>query len=487
MDFQRQNPAPRPLITAAVVVLGGILVFGCERDDIASVDRNLPPETFITDGPEISPDPANPTDLFYKAHLFWRGEDRDGTIAGFRYAIDDTLSANAWKFTTKTDSVFRFQAGEVGSRPHLFLLRAVDNLGKEDPSPDSLRFEAFTRAAPVVIYDTANIQVTNSAGTTLGLDFGDTTLVNSTITFRWGGSDADGEIVRWETILDAEAPREHALDDTVRTVGPLSSGRHDFLVRAFDDAGAVSRSGGLFPVVSNFDARCVIDSTAIVSRLNITWLDSDPDVDSVLVTLHDLSQPDVQDTIPFGATVSFCWECEDVDGPVVSYNWDVGGFIQGITTELCANTDSICTFNPDSGFVVCRSDPYDFPGTFVTLGVKGRDVYGRVPAKAPTVTLQLNYAPSVTIDPPTAPIPANTPVRFTFQGTDRDSDPADLAYRWWFDGQIPPGTFLPFLGQPQTDFELFAQGAHILRVQAVDQSNLDRPSAVAQLLFDVTP
>ncbi len=487
MDFQSQTPAPRPLITAAVLVLGGILVFGCERDETVAVDRNLPPETYITDGPEISPDPANPTDLFYRAHLFWRGEDRDGTIAGFRYAIDDTLGQNAWKFTTRTDSVFRFQAGEVGTQAHLFLLRAVDNLGKEDPTPDSLRFEAFTREAPVVRFLTDEIEYSNSAGSFRGLSPGDTTLVNSTITFRWTGSDADGEIVRWESILDAEAPREHAREDTVRTVGPLSSGRHDFLVRAYDDAGAVSRSGGLFEVTSNFDPRCEVDSTSIVSRLGITWLDSDPDVDSVVVTIHDLTQPGVQDTIPYGATVSFCWECEDRDGPVVSHNWDVGGFLQGLTTDLCVNTDSVCTFDPDSGFVVCRSFPYRFPGTFLTVGVKGRDVFGRVPATAPRITLQLNYAPSVTIDPPPGPIPANTPIRFTFQGFDRDSDPADLRYRWWFDGDIPPGAFLGFAGQPQTEFELFTQGSHILRVQAVDQSDLDRPSPVAQLLFDVTP
>ncbi len=481
MDFQRQNPAPRPLITAAVVVLGGILVFGCERDETVAVDRNLPPETYITDGPEISPDPANPTDLFYRAHLFWRGEDRDGTIAGFRYAIDDTLGQNAWKFTTKTDSVFRFQAGEVGTEAHLFLLRAVDNLGKEDPTPDSLRFEAFTAAAPVVQFRTDLIEVSNSAGSFRGLAPGDTTIVNSTITFIWTGSDADGEVVRWETILDAESPREHARDDTVRTVGPLASGRHDFIVRAYDDAGAVSRSGGLFEVVSNFDSKCVIDSTSLVSRLEITWLDSDPDVDSVLVTAHDLTQPGVQDTIPFGSTVSFCWECTDVDGPIVSYAWDVNAAIFGSTTDLCANTDSI-RVTPDS--LVSR--PYRDDDEFLTFRVRGRDVYGRSPATTFPTAVPFNRRPSLTIDPPTGVIHANTPVRFTFQGFDVDSDPADLRYRWWFDQEIPPGSFTTFVGQPQTDLELFTLGGHVLRVEVRDNSDL-LSGTVESLPFDVAP
>ena len=438
MDLQRQNPSLRPLLTAAFVVLGGMLVFGCRRDDLAAVDRNLPPETFITEGPEISPDPTNPTSLFYRAHLYWRGEDRDGTVAGFRFAIDDTTQADSWTYTTKTDSIFRFQAGEVGSKAHLFLLRAVDNLGKQDPSPDSLRFEAFTTGPPIVTFDTARTIVQNSAGTSLGLAPGDTVLVNSTVTFFWSGHDPDGEIVRWETIFGAEQPHIQAIDDTTRTVGPLPSGKAEFLVRAFDDAGAVSRSGGLFTLTSNHDPRCHVDTTRIESRLKITWLDSNPDVDSVLVTVHDLTQPGAQDTIPFGATVSFCWECQDEDGPVVSYDWAVANIL-GRTTETCVDTDSLCAFDPDSGYVVCRSRALDQPGTTLNLFVKGRDIYGRVESVANATTMFLNYAPKVTITPPTGLIHATTAVQFEFTGFDRDSDPALLHYRWWFDDQVPPG------------------------------------------------
>src|SRR5678816_27840 len=75
--------------------LGALLAFGCERDDSVTFDRNRPPETFITQGPENSID-DDPTDLFYRAHLYWRGEDLDGTIAGFRFAIDDTSDPGKW-------------------------------------------------------------------------------------------------------------------------------------------------------------------------------------------------------------------------------------------------------------------------------------------------------------------------------------------------------------------------------------------------------
>ena len=225
MNLWSHPSLPRPLVTAAVLVLGGTLVFGCRRDESVAVDRNLPPETFITQGPDISSDPENPTDLFYKAHLYWRGEDRDGTIAGFRFAVDDTTDPGSWGFTARTDSVFRFQVNEVGSRQHLFLIRSVDNQGKQDATPDTLRFEAFTTCPPTVQFMTSKIAYSNVDGTFHGLARGDTVLVNSMVTFVWSGTDCDGEVVRWESVFGAEQPVHHARADTSRTVGPLTSGK----------------------------------------------------------------------------------------------------------------------------------------------------------------------------------------------------------------------------------------------------------------------
>jgi hypothetical protein len=91
MELWRFETANRPRWAAICALLAIALGIGCERDDTVQVDRNRPPETFITFGPEPSNDPRDPSDLFYRAHLFWRGEDTDGSIAGFRFAIDDTV------------------------------------------------------------------------------------------------------------------------------------------------------------------------------------------------------------------------------------------------------------------------------------------------------------------------------------------------------------------------------------------------------------
>lgn len=482
MNLRRHLFVPRPLVTAAFVVFGGILAYGCRRDETVAVDRNLPPETFVTQGPDLSADPQNPTDLFYKAHLYWRGEDRDGTIAGFRFAIDDTTDPASWAFTTRTDSIFRFQVAEVGSRQHLFLIRAVDNLDKQDATPDTLRFESFTECPPTVVYVTDSTIVTNSSGSFRGLDRGDTVRVNSAITFVWTGSDCDGEVVRWESIFGAEQPVQHARNDTTRTIGPLTSGKYDFLVRAVDDAGAISTSGGLFTVIANFDPKCQIDSTTIRSQLIVTWLDADPDSDAVVETDHDLTQPSAQDTIPYGATLSFCWDCTDQDGPIVTHDWSVG-FVSSRTVDLCADTDSTCNFNPDSGFVICDRRVLTEQLTEVSIQVKGRDVYGRVEGHPTAVDMFLNFKPSVEIIPPGI-VHANTPVQFQFTGSDVDSDPLTLEYRWWYDAEIPPGVFVTFTGQPTTEIRLFEFGSHLLFVEVKDIG--DR-SFVRQFAFDAIP
>ena len=71
-------------------------------------------------------------------------------LPDFYIAVDDTFDASYWTYTTSTDSIFRFPVAEIGPMEHLFLIRAVDNLGKQDPTPDTLRFEAFTAAPPTV-------------------------------------------------------------------------------------------------------------------------------------------------------------------------------------------------------------------------------------------------------------------------------------------------------------------------------------------------
>ncbi|MBN1825297.1 MAG: hypothetical protein JW958_03450 [Candidatus Eisenbacteria bacterium] len=126
-----------------------ILQLGCEGIEVPEPDKNKWPNTELTGAPVES------TATFYRVHLFWKGFDEDGLIQGFEYAIDDTSRNNIWTYTTRTDSEFVFNTATDESqqqiREHSFYVRAIDNLGKEDPSPSVLYFFAQTEAQPRTI------------------------------------------------------------------------------------------------------------------------------------------------------------------------------------------------------------------------------------------------------------------------------------------------------------------------------------------------
>ncbi|MBZ0269670.1 hypothetical protein K8I85_16080 [bacterium] len=450
---------------------------GCVRDESVGVDRNRPPETYVTLGPEVSSDPNDPTDIFYRAHLFWRGEDPDGTVDGFRFAVDDTSDPSFWSFTTRTDSVFRFQAGEVGAQEHLFLIRAVDNLGKQDASPDTLRFESFTRATPRVEYIFDQICATSSQGTECGHAPGDTVLVNSSITFVWTGSDEDGEVVRWESAFGSEEPVQHARDDTTRTISNISSGQYQFLVTAIDDAGAISTVGGSFEFACNFDP--VTTMTSFVSTLPRPWV---PDT---LVTVHAFGGGAI-DTIPYGATVKVCWTDFDPDGPIVRTLWRIHN-ISGATMNKCVDT-----FNEpwidNSGQTVTTPRPLDFSAQVpIVVTLRGEDIYANVEGLPEEHNFVVNYPPTVTLQNP-GNVPSGVPIEFAFQGFDRDGNPALLRYRWSFDGaplsaltQFAPGDlFIDAFFQPNET------GSHTLELRAQDAGGVEAESEPVQITFNVT-
>lgn len=473
MMLRHSGAVSRVRWTLSFALFWGAVLVGCERDDGASVDRNRAPETFITQGPDVSVDPTNPVDIFYRAHLYWRGEDIDGTIAGFRLAVDDTLDPDDWFFTTDTDSIFSFLAGEVGTAEHLFLIRAVDNEGKQDPTPDTLRFEAFTRTAPVVDFQT-DLMTTESPTATITspVEQGDTVLVNSDVTFVWTGSDEDGFVVRWETVFGNEEPVQHERDDTTRTVPGLTSGTHEFLVRAYDDAGAVSTSGGFFQFFSNFDPETIV-SLPIQATLQRPWLSGPESI---------LQMPLVPgDTIPFGSKLDFCWSSTDPDGPVVSWNWSFDLF-SGTTTETCIDLAAVDV--GDSVVAYCANSTR--LGITTPLIVRGRDIHGNSEGHPAIYRFFVNYPPTVVIDT-ISQIPVNTSVRFGFEGDDIDSDPDELRYIWQFDSELasPVTTFDPdslFLDAFFTEI-----GNHRLRMWAQDSEGFDAQSEEALLEFTVAP
>lgn len=479
MELWRSDSDGRLAMAALVVLLALAVSAGCERDDTVAVDRNRPPETFVTLGPETSTDPRNPVDLYYRAHLYWRGEDRDGTVAGFRWAIDDTSQAGSWNWTTETDSVFRFRVADIGALEHLFLIRAVDNLGKQDPTPDTLRFESYTTANPVVDPNSIRISARSpTLGEIDGLSSGDTVEVFSDITVCWDGYDEDGFVVGWESKFDNETSwRFHEVDDRCRTETRLRPGQHIMSLRAIDDAGAKSTDIRRVRIQSNFDPVTVLDINSVTAILPRPWMGDTLQIGPGVAEL---------DTLPLGATVSLCWSSSDLDGPVVRYQWNLAGII-GQTTATCVNTDTT-GIDPTSGEVRPQPLPRSDNGSGLPFLVKGIDIYDNVEQRPDTLLLHVNHRPTVSFSgPPVQDVVTGVLASFPFTGDDLDSDPDLLHYQYLFS----------FQGTSRRDFDgdslaityQFGPseiGVHTLKIWAQDQSGTVRESLPDEITIRVS-
>jgi hypothetical protein len=226
----------RRLLAAALVtaVLLALILTGCEKS-LGERLANRPPETTLSFSPGEG-DTAN-----YRVRMNWFGWDPDGEISYFLTKWD-TLG---WMRVVNTDSVFLVSASgdtvdeENGFEYHTFQVKAVDNEGAEDMTPESVSFTAFT-----FVPETSFLSVGGGPTGTTG----------PMVTFRWQGTDQDGVIVGYDYRLSVWDSNESIwvqvlpdplagdwfhvdADVTTASFGPLA-GRHLFEVRAADDAGA---------------------------------------------------------------------------------------------------------------------------------------------------------------------------------------------------------------------------------------------------------
>jgi len=157
------------------LVLGVASVVSCEE---GSPLANNPPDTRIfVDA--INLDSTNRLNTVVRLH--WLGTDRDGYVEGYEISIND----REWAYTTATDSVFRFELGATNdpngvidsTADILFQVRAIDNLGARDESPDML-LVPIKNTKPTARFDSV-------------LTLPDTVSIVGSVS--WNVSDIDGE------------------------------------------------------------------------------------------------------------------------------------------------------------------------------------------------------------------------------------------------------------------------------------------------------
>lgn len=136
-------------ITCAALVgaaaLSAFIIAGCSKENHTEpIPRNQPPVVEITNGA------ADSTSTSYITTFGWHGEDGDGAIDHYLYAVDD--SSTGWVETTDTSVELHLTAsnpdpddpaGALGW--HSFWVRAVDDDGARS-APDGRSFNARTIA-----------------------------------------------------------------------------------------------------------------------------------------------------------------------------------------------------------------------------------------------------------------------------------------------------------------------------------------------------
>ena len=426
----------------------GALV-SCAKDPVR-VDRNRPPQTFLVAAP------AESAQASYRIHLYWRGEDPDGYVAGFLWSWDDS-SIGAYRFTTKTDSIFELtvndsatlfggsgqtQPGQV--KAHTFFIRAVDNLGKADPRPS-----IFNRRIYNASTEKPSVRFVGSVPSGAEVD---TICDNTPLTICWTGSDVDGYVsyYRWDVGVFSSPLQTDtcATFNDPNTPGsvPLISGVYTVTVTAVDNAFARSDpgSGGRSLIVVNYDPDTwLLDAASAPSADNAVGHYIQHYQDGNLVNIRGTFAEG--DTVPFRSTVWWEWTGRDRDcelapgeGPpygITGYAAVLRGtrnggdpYIIGFRDFLCvaANGDTVrfTTNDPDKvanecGFTDLVLDSLD-AGHNMVFNVASRDRAGRADGTPASFTFNCNFPPravSFTVEPDSLPGLGRV-LRFRWEGKD---------------------------------------------------------------------
>ena len=231
----------------------------CNDSLSGNFNENKAPTTFMT-VEKINRD--GDFRLSSQINISWWGNDSDGYIIGYEYAINDT-SEGAWTFTTKTDSTFilPITSGEA-TDDVLFKVRAVDNDEERDPIGARLVYPIVnsepsvsinqTETPPDTMYAIASFGWTVSDPDGLGNIMATEVAVNDTINGWVEMPIPDGEnrvfinleLEDEQTLGEQEAKvylgRSYTSTSDLTIPGLKIGERNIFYVRATDNAGAVS-------------------------------------------------------------------------------------------------------------------------------------------------------------------------------------------------------------------------------------------------------
>lgn len=413
------------MAVVGVLSVLGAFALSCAKDPL-QVDRNRPPVTYLVGAP-VDTTVDGDRDFSYRIHLHWRGEDPDGYVVGFEFSWDDS-SIGAFQFTTKTDSIFELTvndssliSGGGSTNPgnamaHTFYLRAVDNLGKSDPSLTIFNSRTFraTTESPIVTFIGAIPSGTVAI---------DTLCDRAPFTVCWNGRDPDGTVFRYRfdvgsynsplTTDSCASFNDPSLPNSV----PLVSGVYTMAVSAVDNANAVGKSTVQFVVNRDPETWFIPKGAPIGHYIQHSLFGQE-------VNIHATFAPG--DTIPYRSTVWWEWDGSDLQedhgncepdfhvppnpaGCMAGWSFvlqpgarnEGNPYIIGFLDTL-ATTPTLLRFNNNdptrmgpAGFTTLILDSLD-AGTDLIASVASRDCSNRKDGTAASFVFNCNFPPKIT-------------------------------------------------------------------------------------------
>jgi len=380
----------KTLRSGGLLVLGGLLaaaaLAGCSSKLKNVIVPDIPPTVTLTSAPYDTTGR-----YFYAYKLDWLGNDPDGRVVNFIYAIDPKydgvlkrwIPRGGWTVTTKNEQIIFFTASHpdstnpkvIASDFHTFAIAAIDDRA-ETSLVVTRSFFSYT-VAP-------SVHILNPKPSGLLTHY-----VTPSVRITWDGQDPDGQFtqkpVKYKFKLFSQSD---PFFNTIKSSGGLDSLRNDFAPRfagwdsssaetltvqytnltpnaeyifaltSFDEAGAYTPTFSYDSNVLDMRATIASSSGPIMTMFNeffqFTFV---PSYNPTLWTPLE---------VPYKVPITFNWTAvPDPGADIAYYRWRLGGDVSDETPRSNENTDITHWSAPSLGTISATIGP--FPSDSVTF------------------------------------------------------------------------------------------------------------------------
>ncbi|MGH7741515.1 MAG: hypothetical protein ACRENS_05775, partial [Candidatus Eiseniibacteriota bacterium] len=386
MKTLRANGA---LLLAGVLITAAALA-GCSKSLKNNFIPDIPPTVTLTSAPYDTTGR-----YFYAYKLNWLGNDPDGRVVSFVYAIDPEydgvakkyVPTDGWTSTTKNEQIIFFRASSPDSTAplrlssdfHVFVIRAVDDRA-ETSAVVTRAFFSYT-VAPTV-------HITNPSPSGLKTAF-----VTPSVRISWNGVDSDGQFTqkptKYKFKLISPSDPEFPLDklqarggiDSLRAFyAPTFAGwdsssaettnvqytnltpgtQYVFALVGFDEAGAYTPTFNYDVNLLQMTAQLASANGPKISAFNeffqYGWKGGYNTDQASWVLLE----------VPYNVPITFNWTATTDNGADIAYyRWRLGGDVSDETPRSNENTDVSHWSSPSINTVSATVGP--FPSDSITF------------------------------------------------------------------------------------------------------------------------